>query len=175
MEEYAREALVFEPNNLSLDSITATGVRARVQGTFVLDASRVQKKPVRDLGRAGTWIAREVESGASELKVYLPQYDNVLVGIAKVPPIKVNIQDGHYNHIDFLTDLEPGDVEGVRRIANDWLDGRLESLQIEAVASLPLRSGLFKLGTQSVTQSMFFEGQSLSAVWLAVVSLTDKL
>ena len=158
VEEYGKEALVLEPTSLSIDSFTATGVRARIQGGFVLDSSRVHKKPVRDLGRAGTWIARQVESGESEVKVYLPEYGNLLVGTAKVPPIKVDIRDGHYNHLDFLTDLEPGDVKGLRRIANDWLDGRLGSLAVKGIASVPLKSGIFKLGTQSVSQSMSFKG-----------------
>ena len=164
VEEYAKEALVFDATNLSIDSFTARGVRARVQGTFLLDASRVHKKSVRDLGRAGTWVAKEIECGESEVKVYLPGYENVLLGIANIPRIKVNIRDRHYNHIDFLADLEPGDIDGVRGIANDWLEGRLTSLTVEAIASLPLKSGLFKLGTQSISHSLFFEGQSLSAI-----------
>ncbi len=160
VEEYAKEALVVEPTSISIDSFTATGVRARIKGEFFLDGSRVQKKSVRDLGHAGTWIARQVESGESEVKVYLPEYGNLLLGAAKVPPIKIDIRDGHYNHLDFLTDLEPGDVKGLRRIANDWLDGRLGSLAVKGIASVPLRSGIFKLGTQSLSQSILFKGKS---------------
>lgn len=164
VEEYAQQAVVFEPTNLSIDSFTATGVRARVQGTFTLDASRVQRKSIADIGRVGTWIAKEVESRRSDVKVYLPEYGNILLGVATIPPLKVNIQNEHINVIDFLTDLEPGDVDGIRQIANDWLNGRLGLLRVEGVATVPLKSGIFSLGTRKVSQSLLFEGQSLSAV-----------
>jgi hypothetical protein len=164
VEEYAKEALVLEPTSLSIDSFTATGVRARIQGDFVLDGSRVQKKSVRDLGRVVTWIAKEVESEESTVKVYLPEYGNLLLGTGIVPPIKVSIRDGHYTHFDFLADLEPGDVDGIRRIAKDWLDGRLGSLAVKGVASVALKSGIFKLGTQTLSQSILFKGESLPAV-----------
>lgn len=163
IEEYAQQAVVFDPTNLSIDSFTPTGVRARIQGTFTLDASRVQKKSVVGIGRAGTWIAKEVETQGSHVKVYLPDYSNVLLGVARIPPLKVNIRNNHVNLVDFLTDLEPGEVDGIRRIANDWLDGRLESLRVQGVATVPLRSGIINLGTQRISQSMLFEGQFLSA------------
>lgn len=163
VEEYAKEALVLEPTSLSIDSFTATGVRARIQGDFVLDGSRVQKKSVRDLGRVGTWIAKEVESEESMVKAYLPEYSNLLLGTAIVPPIKASVQDGHYTHFDFLADLEPGDVDGIRRIAKDWLDGRLGSLVVKGVSSVALKSGIFKLGTHTLSQSILFQGEPLPA------------
>lgn len=163
VEEYAREAVVFEPTNLSIDSLTATGIRARVQGTFRLDASRVHRKSVADIGKVGTWIAKEVETRESNVKVSLSDDGNILLGVASIPPLKVNIRNNHVNYIDFLTDLEPGDIDGIRRIANDWLNGRLGSLRVQGVATVPLKSGILNLGTQRIAQSMLFEGQSLSA------------
>ena len=160
-EEYAKEALVFEPTNLSIDSFTGEGVIARIQGASTLDGTRVRRKSVRDLGRIGTWLAREVESAESNLKVYLPEYGNLLLGTADVPPVKVNIRDRHWNHIDFLTELRPGNVEGARRIANDWLDGKLQRLVVKGVATVPLRTGIFKLGTQTVEAVMGFEGDDI--------------
>jgi hypothetical protein len=161
VEEYAKEALAFKPTKLSVDSFTGEGVVARIQGTFTLDGTRVRRKSVRDLGRAGTWIAREVESAESKLKVYLPEYGNLLLGTAKVPPMKVNIRDRHWNHIDFLTELRPGNVKGVRSVAEDWLDGKLNTLTVKGVATIPLRSGIFRLGTQTVVQSLRIEGNDI--------------
>ena len=158
VERYAREALVFEPTNLSIESFTTTGVKARIQGTFTLDAARVRQKAVRDLGRAGTWIARVVESKESQVTVYLPEYDDILLGTAVVPPIVVDVRDGHITHIDFVTHLEPGDVDGIRRIANDWMNGRLGRLRVQGKAKVPLKSGLFSLGTQTISESLLFEG-----------------
>jgi hypothetical protein len=163
VEEYAQEAMVFEPTNLSIDSFTARGVRARVQATFALDASRVQKKSTADIGRVATWIAKEIETQESDVKVYFPEYGNMLLGTAVIPSLKVNIRNKFVNTIDFLTDLEPGDVEGLRHLANDWLNGQLGALSVRGVATVPLKSGLFSLGTQQISESMLFEGQSLSA------------
>ena len=160
MEEYAKEAMVFEPTNLSIDSFTATGVRARIQGDFTLDGSRVHKKPVRDLGRAGTWIARKAESGKSKVQVYLPEYDDIILGTADVPPIVVDIRDGHTTHIDFLSDLSAGDLDGIRRMAMDWIEGRIGQISVRGVADVPLKSGIFGLGTQSLAQTIVFNGQS---------------
>ncbi|KAI9815062.1 MAG: hypothetical protein M1827_002905 [Pycnora praestabilis] len=164
VEQYAMQAMVFEPTNLSIDSFTTTGVRARVQGTFELDASRVKKSAVRNVGRAGTWVARQIESGKSNVDVYLPEYGNVLLGTAAIPQILVNIRNGHTTYIDFLTDLEPGDINGIRRVANDWLDGRLGQLRVQGKADVAFKSGIFHLGTQTISESLVFEGQDLPAI-----------
>lgn len=161
VEEYAKEAIVFEPTNLSIDSFTTTGVRARIQGNFMLDGSKVHRKPVRDLGRAGTWIARKVESKQSNVEVYLPEYGDIILGTAIIPPIVVDIRDGHTTHIDFLSDLAAGDIDGIRRMANDWLEGRIGRLSVRGVADVPLKSGIFGLGTQSLSETIVFDGQYL--------------
>ena len=159
VEEYAKEAIVFEPTNLSIDSFTTTGVKARIQGDFKLDGSRVHRKSVRDLGRAGTWIARAVESKQSYVEVYLPEYGGILLGTATVPPIVVNIRDGVTTHVDFLADLSAGDLDGLRRMANEWLEGRIGSLSVRGVADVPLKSGLFGLGTQTISETVVFRGK----------------
>ncbi len=158
VEKYAKEAMVFNPTDLSIEDFTTTGVRARIKGTFQLDASRVHQKVVRDLGRAGTWLAKAVKSGDSQVSVFLPEYSDLLLGTADVPPIVVDVRDGHTTYIDFVTDLEPGDVEGIRQIANDWLNGRLGRLRVLGKADVHLKSGLFSLGTQSISESLVLEG-----------------
>ncbi|CAD6575067.1 MAG: hypothetical protein ASARMPRED_007042 [Alectoria sarmentosa] len=163
-KEYAREAMVFDPTDLSIDSFTSMGVRARIRGDFTLDGSRVQKKPVRDLGRAGTWIARAVESKRSKVKVFLPEYGDLLLGTADVPPLVVDIRDGHTTHLDFLSDLAAGDLDGIRRMANDWLEGRIGDLTVRGVADVPLKSGIFGLGTQSLAETIMFKGNELPSI-----------
>lgn len=157
-QEYATKALVFEPDTLSIDSITSFGVRARIQGDVWLDASRVRRKTVRDLGRFATWVAREVESGESRVQVYLPGYDGVLIGTATVPPVKIGVRNKWYNHLDVLADLEPGDVGGIRAVADDFLAGRLKDLDFRAVARVPLKSGILGLGTQRIEKMMRLQG-----------------
>lgn len=164
IEEYAKEAVVFQPTNLSIDSFTELGIRARVQGDLYLDAGRVKNKPTRDLGRFGTWIAREVQSGETEVDVYLPEYDNILLGTATLPPVKVNIRNQHNNHVDILADIEPGDIDGARRVAKDFIDGKLKELTVEAIATVPVRSGLIRLGKQVVSQVLKFEGDTVPSV-----------
>lgn len=161
VEEYAQQAIDFEPTDISIDSITPTGVKARIQGDFTLDASKVSKKPIRDLGRLGTWIVKEVESSRSEVRVYVPEYGNVLLGVADVPAIVVDVRNGHTTRVDFLTDLVAGDTDGIRRIASDWLDGSLGQLLVLGVADVGLKSGLLGLGTKRISESLVFKGIEL--------------
>lgn len=158
IKRYVEEATVFKPTHLSIDSATTDGVRARVQGDFVVDANRVQAGAVRNLGRLATWVGREVETSQSDLEVYLPEYGNVLIGTASLPGIKVNVRNGRTNHVDFLADLAAGDIPGIRAVAMDWLEGRLGRLRVKGKATLHLNSGLLSLGRQTVFKSITFEG-----------------
>ena len=162
IEEYAEEAVVFEPTDLSIDSITTSGVKARVKGDFMLDGSRVQKKPVRDLGRFGTWIAGAIKATPSNTQVYLPERDNAVLGSADIPSLVVSIRDGEVTHLDFVTEASPGDsdgdFDGLRQIAKDWMDGRLSELRIAGKADVALKSGIFSLGTHSISKDLVFKG-----------------
>ncbi|KAJ5281552.1 hypothetical protein N7478_006924 [Penicillium angulare] len=171
MKEYGQGAAVFKPGTLSIDSTTPDGVRARVQGEFVMDSSRIQSASIRNIGRFMTWIAKEVETGESELEVYLPEYGNVLIGNATIPNIKLNIRNGHHNKIDVLTDLTAGDVKGIHAIAMDWVEGRLDRLRVRGKATLHLKSGLIGLGTQVITDTVTFEGGYI--LQLSIIRLTN--
>lgn len=161
VEKYAKESLVIEPTNLSIHEITSSGVVARVQANFRMDASKVKNKHISNIGRLGTWIAREVETTESTVKVYVTSLDNLHVGTAVIPRIVVNIRNGHTTPLDFLTTLQPGDTEGLRQVANDWLQGRLNEVTLRGVGDIGLKSGLFSLGSQTLSEEMRFEGQSL--------------
>ena len=160
LEEYSSQAARFEPVRLSIKSFTHTGVVARVEGDFSIDSNRVKKKSVRDFGRFATWIAYEAETGDAHLQASLPEQDDLVLGTAKVPPIKVNVRDGHTTRVDFLTEMDPGISGGLRRIANDWIEGRLGRLRIQANADLPIKSGIINLGRQTISQSLTFESKS---------------
>lgn len=165
VKEYGQEAAVFEPVAVSIAAFTPTGVRTRIQGTFTLDAGRARSQHVRNLGRLGTWLAKEVETDESEVRVYLPEYGNVLVGTATVPRIKVNVRNGHVNNVDFLAELKAGDVGGIRVVGNDWLDKRFEKLRVRSTASVPLRSGWLYLGAQDISESFVLQGHSLHSLF----------
>ena len=161
VQDYAMQAIEFEPTSLSIDSFTTTGITARVQGDFTMDASKVKKTSTRNFGRFATWIAREVESGDAPAEVSLPEYGNVVLGTAQVPSIKVDVRNGHTTHVDFLTDLQPGEVEGIRRIAREWVDGRLGQLRVQGKATVPIRSGLFSFGRQTISQTLLFANDDM--------------
>ncbi|CAO2658774.1 Nn.00g064970.m01.CDS01 [Neocucurbitaria sp. VM-36] len=158
IEEYAMQAAQFQPTKLSLDGLTDHGAKVHVEGDFKMDASRVKKQSVRNLGRFGTWIAREAETGPTDVNVYLPEYGNVLIGKANVPGVKVNIRNGHTTHVSLVATLEPGSLDGIRSIAHDWIDGRLGQIRLKGKAYVPLKSGLITLGKQTIEQSMVFNG-----------------
>ena len=160
VNEYTQEALIFEPTSLSIDSFTKTGIVARIQGDFMMDASRVKKKSVRDLGRFGTSLVRKVESGKTDVEVILPEYGNLLLGSATVPPIVVDVRNGHESHIDFLSEVEPGSFDGLRRVASDGIDGRLGELRVKGNAEVPIKSGLISFGKHKFTHSLTFKGLS---------------
>ncbi|KAJ9149389.1 Pre-rrna processing protein [Pleurostoma richardsiae] len=164
VEEYAKEAAVLEPTNLSLESITTNGVRARIQANIRLDGSRVKNDHVRRVGRAATWMVRELGTEATKVEVYLPEYDNILLGTAAVPPLAISIVDGHNTAVDFVAELTPGDAEGIRMIANEWLEGRLDLLRVQGKADIHLKSGIIPLGIHSVSESFTFEAKKLPEV-----------
>ncbi len=161
VEEYAKESAVLEPTNLSLVSITTNGVRARIQANFRLDGSRVKNEHVRRIGRVATWVVRELGTDSTKVNVYLPEFDNILLGAAEVPPLVISVIDGRTTVVDFVADLVPGDAEGIRTIANEWLEGRLDKLRVQGKADIQLKSGLVPLGTHAVSESFVFEGQYL--------------
>lgn len=161
VEAYAKESLVIEPTNLAIHKFTPTGIQARIQAHLRMDASRVKNSAVRNIGRFGTWIAKAVESEPSTFEVYLPEYGNLLVGTAAVPKVIVDIRNGHTTLVDFIADLEPGDTDRIRRVVNDWLEGRLHQIRLLGKAHIGLKSGWIPLGSQRISESLLFEGQSL--------------
>lgn len=161
VQEYAQQAAVLEPTNLSLDSITTDGVRARIQAKFRLDGSRVQNDHVRRIGKATTWIANSIGTEETTVAVSLPEYSDALLGTAVVPPLTINLREGYTTLLDFVTEISPGNVEGIRAIANEWLEGRLDTLRLKGATDLTLKSGIIPLGTHNIVETMVFEGQSL--------------
>jgi hypothetical protein len=164
MEEYAMQAKQFELTSISLPEFTANGAKARVQGVFWMDPSAVKDKNVRNVGKFGTWVAGAVKSGDSTVKVMLPEYGDVLLGTAQIPPITVSIRANKKTPIDFLADLEPGDVAGIRKVADDYLNRRLSELKVRGEADVNIRSGILNLGSQSIAQTLVFAGNDIPAI-----------
>ena len=164
VDEYAQQATVFRPQDLSIDRITSSGVVARVKGEFVLDPSKVERQSVRNLGSFGTWVARAIEVTPSNVEVELPEMGNVVLGKARVPSLVVQIRPGAVNDLDFLVELEPGKLDSIRRLASDWIEGRISQLRVKGKADVGIKSGVFWLGTQSIIKEVVFEGHSLPSM-----------
>lgn len=158
VKQYAQEAVVFKPQRIALDSATSDGVFIRVQGDLSLDGSRVKHPFVRSTGRFATWIAKEIETGETQVDVYLPEYENVLLGRAFLPAVKVDIREGHSNSIDIVANLQTGDVAGIRQVADDWMNGRLAQLRVQGTADVNIRSGILKFGSQAITADLALTG-----------------
>ncbi|KAI1101897.1 hypothetical protein F4804DRAFT_314574 [Jackrogersella minutella] len=164
VQEYAQQAAVVEPTNLALESITPNGVQVRIQANFFLDGSRVDNDHVRRVGRATTWVAYQLQSDETRVDVHLPDYKDVLLGSAVIPPLLVNLRDGELTSFDFVTEISPGNIEGIRVIANEWLEGRLDQLRLNGKADLSLKSGIFPLGTHTISESLVFEANKIPAM-----------
>ncbi|POR34139.1 Uncharacterized protein TPAR_05681 [Tolypocladium paradoxum] len=164
VQKYVEDAVVLEPTGLSLESLTADGVRARVQGNFRLDGSRVTDEHARRIGRLATGIMRQLGSKETTVNVRLPLYDNALLGTAVVPPLTLDLVDGHNNELDFVADILPGDANTMRKIVNDWLAGELDQLEVTGAAALSIKSGIFPLGTHDVVESMVFEANEIPSI-----------
>ncbi|KYK55733.1 hypothetical protein DCS_07697 [Drechmeria coniospora] len=164
VQEYVEKSVIIEPTSLSLESLTADGVRIRVQAHFRLDGSRVADENAQRIGRIATSIIRRFGAGETKLDVRLPQYGNNLLGTAVVPPLSVDLVDGHNNELDFVTDVVPGNPDTVRNVVNDWLKGNLNQLKVSGRATLSLSAGFIPLGTHDVLESMVFEAHEIPSL-----------
>jgi hypothetical protein len=160
VEDYGKWSMVIEPTSISIDSFTPTGVRARVQADFKMDASRCKNTATRTIGRLGTYIVHMVESEETEVKVYLPEYDDMLIGIATMPKVHASLRNGEVTNLDFIADVRPGKITGLQRIINDWANGRLGELTLKGMADVSIRHGAFPLGTLSIAPTLVLEGQT---------------
>ncbi|PHH76373.1 hypothetical protein CDD82_4030 [Ophiocordyceps australis] len=161
VKEYAEKSVVMEPTSLSIESMTSSGLRARVQANLRLDASRVADDTTRRLGRFATGIVRTLGTGETKVDVRLPHYDDSLLGVAVLPPMTLDLVDGHNNQLDFVTEIIPGDADTIRKIVNEWLQGKLDQLKVTGAASLSLQSGIMPLGTHFVMESLVLEAAQM--------------
>lgn len=90
--------------------------------------------------------------------IYLPDYSDDLLGTATAPAIAIDIQNGHITLVDFVSEVEAGSLDAVRRVANDYLNGELGLIRVRGEADIALKSGLLSFGTQKIYEEMAFEG-----------------
>jgi len=159
VKEYAEGAAIIEPTDLSVESITPDGIRARVQANFRLEGRQVENENSRRIGRFVTGIMRKIQTEETKLTLTLPHYKSMNLGTAVVPPITISLVDGHNTAIDIIADFQPGEADNYRMLVNKWLDGKLDTLKVTGSTDLTLKSGIFPLGTHTVVESMVLEGR----------------
>ncbi|KAH7154955.1 hypothetical protein B0J13DRAFT_593379 [Dactylonectria estremocensis] len=164
VQKYAENAAVLEPTNLSIENITSTGIWARVQANVRLEGSRVEDKNYRRIGRAVTGLMRKLETDETTVDVFLPDYGDALAGTAVIPSLVLDIVDGHTTELNFVTKIQPGAAENIRKIANDWLDGKLDQLRVVGKTKVQLKSGIFPLGAHNVAETMVFEATDIPSL-----------
>lgn len=154
MKRYAIEAAIVDVKSVTPE-FTDIGARARIQGTFSLQAHKVNNGFVRTIGRFGTWIARKAETGEAQVDVTLPEYRNVLLGSAIVPPIIVSIVNGRQTDLDIVADLiPPRSIDGVRDVIDEWLNKSLDHLHVLGSAQTKLRSGIISLPSMVIDHAI---------------------
>ncbi|KAF2665648.1 hypothetical protein BT63DRAFT_70898 [Microthyrium microscopicum] len=154
MERYATQAATLDLDSL-VPEFTETGARARIRGTFSMQSSKVESGFLRTVGKFGTWVAREAETGESTVDVVLPDYNNALLGTAKLPGFKVKLADGRKTDLDIVADLTPPkSVDSIRTVIDQWLNQSLDHLNVEGIAQVKLRSGIVHLRTQTISQAI---------------------
>lgn len=171
VEQYGKRALVIEPKGMSIDSFTRTGVKARVQADFYLDAERCTNSAIRNIGRFGMYIAHYLESEPTEVKVYLPEYENMHVGTAKVPKVKASVRNGEVTRLDFVADIKPGKITNLQQITDDFVKGRMGELTMKGMAKVPIRCSWLSwipLGTTDLAPIVKLEGKGL---WKAMTKV----
>lgn len=161
VEEYANQAVVVKPTYLSIENFSENGLFARFRGELSMNASRVDKSVIRNVGRLATWIAHKVETRPTTVEATLPEYGGLLLGTANIPQFVIDIRNGHKNQVDFVAELAPGEYKTVRKLANDWLENRLGQIRIKGSAKIGMKSGVIPLGVQSISESLIFEGYNL--------------
>ncbi|KAI5812587.1 hypothetical protein BZA77DRAFT_138760 [Pyronema omphalodes] len=154
---YAQESAVLDLRSVAVDSFTDNGVKVRVKADVVVDAHRVKYWTVRTVGRMGAAIIGSVNVDNLNLNVRLPEYDNALLGTAQVPGMSINIRNGNTNHLDFIADTKPGDLETIRLLANDYINGAVKNLKVFGEAGMTIRKGLIHFGIDNIRQDFIFK------------------
>ena len=159
-ERYAREAVILNVTSISVESFTHDGMKVRVKADVKVDASRVNNGFVRNMGKVGTLAVRVISIEEGWLNVFLLDNKTTPLGKVKLPPMVVDVQDGHTNSYDIFTDVEPVSLETAKKLAEDYLDGNLHSVKLMGTTELNMRSGILPLGNQRLSETLEIEGKS---------------
>lgn len=150
--------MAFDINSIGVDSFTDKGVKLAVQAKINVDARRVKSWGVRTLGKIGTYVVGHVTVKEFDVRARLPDYDNAVVGTARVPGMTIDIRNGHTTSLNFVTDTQPGSVDTIRLLANDYLSGDLSSIKVMGEVDLRIRKWFLSVNPGRMTREIVLEG-----------------
>lgn len=157
-ERYAHSSVVLDLENISVDSFTSKGVRVHLASEVHIDASRVYNPFLRSLGRFGARLVRKVHVDPSKVHLYLPDYGDKLLGSAEIPPLTIDVRNGHTTSLDIYSNAEPGSMDAIMLLAQEALAGELKELRVLGKANVHVKSGIFGLGTRTVSTEVVVKG-----------------
>ena len=160
VEDYAKEAIVFTPENLAVNTFTSEGVIVDVKGLLSVDASRVRNAPTRNIGRFATWFVSRVKSGEADVEFAVPDLGDMVLVTATIPPLSASIYNGHDTFLNFQSLVRLGGAEGLKKLANDYFKGNLHELVVEGRTAVPLTVGFVPIGRKSLSKLLRFNGTS---------------
>lgn len=158
-EHYAQEAVSVDLTSISLHSFTSKGIRVHVKANVGVDAKKVGNWAVRTLGRFGSSVVRSVNVHEFELRVHLPEYENMVLGTAQVPAMTVDVRNGHTTALEFLSDTKPGSFTVVKSLVKDYLSGTLKSLRVVGEVDLKFGKGFLTLGPDHMIREFILNNQ----------------
>jgi hypothetical protein len=158
--QYAQQAVVFDVTSLSARSFSEKGLDVRVQANVSIDTSRVSNSVIRTLGQIGAKILRRVTVNALDVRVYLLDYNGTLLGSAAIPDLTIDIRNGRFTDLDFVSSVEPGSLEGIRSLAYDYMAGSLTSVTLLGEIYPTLKSGLLSFYAGKFARKLILRGWS---------------
>ncbi|TGZ80444.1 hypothetical protein EX30DRAFT_307729 [Ascodesmis nigricans] len=157
-ERYAEEAAAVKLGGVSVQGFTPKGVNLRVLVDVDVDADRVKNFDARIIGRFGGFLFRKASTDNMNVRLYLPAYGDDLAVQVSVPPIDVNIRNGHSTALNFTTYVELAKMGTVMALVKDALMNKLEVVDVRAETTVKAKAGWFALPEQEITKTLRVDG-----------------
>jgi hypothetical protein len=174
-ERYAHSSVVLDLGDISVDSFTDKGVRVHLTSEVHIDASRVYNPFLRTLGRFGARLVRKVHVEPSRVHLYLPDYEGKLLGSAEIPALTVDVRNGHTTSLDIYSNAEPGSLDAIVLLTNKVLAGELDELRVLGKANVHVKTGIFGLGTRTVSSEVVLKGMLGGTSFTGALSDVDQI
>lgn len=157
-QRYAEEAPDVALEGISVESYTKEGVNVRVLGSVHFDAARVKNFDGRNVGRFAGRLLKTVRTGPSDIELFLPGYGEAVVGRVSIPPMAVDIRNGHTTALNFTALVQPVSTKIVSMVLSDALMNRLKVIKATAISKVHVKAGWLPLGNQKIVKMVILDG-----------------